>query len=75
MMNAAVARVLALTASFNCDPRRFSGFTKFLSHCFHSLELEVIEIVLDQRTDLLAPHASSKANLYLLLIEGFEVGE
>jgi hypothetical protein len=53
----------------------YARFIKFLSRRFYSLELKVVEIVLDERTDLLVPHASSKAEFYLLLIEGFEVGE
>src|SRR6516164_11836178 len=66
---------LRFASFFNSNSRHLSRLIKFLSSRFHSLELEVVEIVLDEWLDLLVPYASSKANLDLLLIERFEFSE
>jgi hypothetical protein len=59
MMNAAVAQNFALPASSIATRAAFRVSPSFLSSRFHSLELEIVEIVLDQGADLLVPHASS----------------
>jgi hypothetical protein len=44
---------------FHCQPRSLLHFIQLVSGSFDTLEFEVIEVMLDERADLLAPHASS----------------